>query len=122
MKNLEQIRAMNALEAIEGATSFKGIQNGDALSGYPAMIIGNGLLAAIAFSIKQKGGHEDICNAIACHLSNKEVNLFQSNAPNARSLLKYLCERDSAQLRLCTTEALAYLNYLRRFAKAEKKQ
>jgi CRISPR type III-B/RAMP module-associated protein Cmr5 len=121
MKNLEQIRAMNALAAIEGTKNFKGIQEGDALSGFPALIIGNGLLASIAFSLKQKDGYEAICNAIAVHLADSAIRLFAFDKPDARSLLKYLCDQDSSQLRLCTAESLAYLNYLRRFAKAENK-
>ncbi len=119
MKNREQIRAGNALAALEKYHHFKGQKGGDPLTGFPALVIGNGLLAAIAFSKKNGGGHADICHAIAEHLSDEQIGLFRGAPATLGGLLKFLTEHESDQLRLCTAEALAYLNYLRRFAKAD---
>jgi len=119
MKNLEQIRARNALQAM--GEGFKGQHAGDALTGFPALIVNNGLLAAIAFSLKNGGGHENICNAIARHLADPEVGLAKlGNNKKAGDLVSFLVNSDSQVLRLCTAEALAFLNYLRRFEKAKK--
>jgi CRISPR type III-B/RAMP module-associated protein Cmr5 len=118
MKNREQIRAKNALLAVEGGMKGKGIQDGDALSGFPALVVNNGLLATIAFSLKQGQGYQEVCDAIACHLADKDIALLAAANANTMALLKHLTENDSIQLRLCTAETLAFLNYLRRFAKA----
>lgn len=121
MKNLEQVRANNALAAMEKYPDIsKGRGGGDALTGFPALIVGNGLLATFAFSLKNGGGHEAICNAIADHLADKEIALAKTSDPGARGLVKFLVQNDSSVLRLCTAEALAFLNYLRRFVKADK--
>ncbi len=110
MINREQIRARNALK--EGIKSKgSGEEGGDALSGFPALVMNNGLLATLAFSEQKKGGYIAICKAIEAHL--KEIGLVPANT----ALLAHLTESDSATLRLCTAEALAYLNYLRRFGK-----
>lgn len=110
MINREQIRARNALKSgIKSKGS--GEEGGDALSGFPALVMNNGLLATLAFSEQKKGGHLAICGAIETHL--KDVGLV----PQGASLRDHLANSDSGTLRLCTAEALAYLNYLRRFGK-----
>lgn len=112
MKNREQIRARNALRALENNRNLKGQGDGNVLSGFPALIVNNGLLATLAFSLKG-GGHQAIMDAIEEHLRDPEISLLPEN----EELRIYLTESDSDQLRLCTAEALAYLNYLKRFAK-----
>jgi len=118
MRNRDQIRAKNALDALRKYNHFKGVKGGDPLTGFPALIIGNGLLSAIAFCKKSKGGWLDICNAIATHLGDSEIGLLPGGV-NVDGMLEYLIKEDSGSLRLCTEEAIAYLNYLRRFAKAD---
>lgn len=119
MKNRDQIRARNALEALsERSDLTKGQQGGDALTGFPAFIIGNGLLATIAYSIAKGAGYPHICDAIARHLADPEISLIPKDSGSTNGLRDYLAESESEVLRLCTAESLAYLNYLRRFAKA----
>lgn len=120
MMNREQIRARNALKALKKYNHFKGKKGGDPLTGFPSLIVGNGLLAAIAFCKKNKGGHADMVNAVAEHLADSEISLLTEHQPNLDGLLTYLTMRDSADLRLCTAETLAYLNYLRRFSKSQE--
>lgn len=117
MKNLEQIRARNALKSL---TVYEGEAGGDPLTGFPALIVENGLLAAIAFSLSKKGGHELISDAIADHLSDTDIKLAEPRGLKAKALAEFLAKNDSSVLRLCTAEALAFLNYLRRFVKADK--
>lgn len=117
MKNREQIRARNALRTLNEEMS-RGAEGGDALTGFPALIIGNGLLATIAYSLEKKHGYPLICNAIAAHLADPEIGLLPPGKGDVEGMRRVLVEEDSERLRLCTAEALAFLNYLRRFAKA----
>jgi CRISPR-associated protein Cmr5 len=120
--NLEQVRAKNAHNAVTGGLQGRGVENGDAISGFPALIVNNGLLATLAFSIskKDKGGYKEICDAIAKHLET--VGLLSGKPATREGLRDLLVSQDSAALRRCTAEALAYLNYLKRFAKGEAKR
>ena len=121
MKNLEQVRARNAHLAVTGGVRGRGVEDGDAISGFPALIVNNGLLSTLSYSIskKDKGGYKEICDAIAAHLADPLVGLLKGKPVTLAGLRDYLSEQDSATLRLCTAETLAYLNYLRRFAKGE---
>jgi CRISPR type III-B/RAMP module-associated protein Cmr5 len=106
--NIEQIRAKNAL----GATNAKK-QNGegDNLSGYPSLIMNNGLIPTIAFSIHKEGQHERIADAIACHLNDRAI----LSAKNAKGLRDALCNGNASMLQRATHEALQFLSYLKRF-------
>ena len=112
MTNLEQVRAKHALDAMERISQSdkkgRGKRGGDALSSFPALILNNGLLATVAYCKKQGEGYEAISGEIARHLGYG----------GSDELLRHLANSESAELRLKTAEALAYLNYLRRFAKA----
>jgi CRISPR/Cas system CMR-associated protein Cmr5 small subunit len=119
MRTLAQIRAASALlrKDLVGA----GQRGGDAISGFPTMIATNGLLAALAFACEPKGpndrkhkGEFSIASAIAMHLSCDGVGITE--AGDADALVDELAKaEDAAQLRRATAEALAYLNYLKRF-------
>lgn len=122
MKSRDQIRARNALAAIEGGKAYRGIQGGDALSRFPALIINNGLLATLAFSQSRKGDYIAICDAIARHLADADIDLVNEESTSLDRLLRELSEADAALLRACTAETLAYLNFLRRFAKGTPKR
>ncbi len=120
IQNLDQIRAKNALDAAND-TRFKGANDGDVVKKIPAMIRQNGILGAIAFAKENDGksGHADVFRAIIKHL--KELNrLPGQRQDNIDGFLNDLCGSDSADLRAVTVEAMAYLNYLRRFAKKGK--
>lgn len=123
MKNLEQVRAKNADHAVKEGVRGRGVEDGDALSGFPALIVNNGLLATLSYSIskKDKGGYKEICDAVAAHLADPLVGLLKGKQPTREGLRDFLAEQDSDILRRCTAETLAYLNYLRRFAKGEAK-
>lgn len=111
IKNLEQIRAKNALSANIGG----GAGDGDAVAKkVPTMIRENGFLGAMAFA-KEKGvGYADVFNAIITHLA--EVNRLPGTRRDFDGFFADLCAADAHKLRAITAEAMAYLNYLRRFA------
>lgn len=117
MKNLEQIRAKHAL-VTAGRTSKA------AVSRIPSMIMANGLLAASAFaSEKKKDGitpkRPDMKGALdgtAEHLAAAELgHAALQNSKTTEDLIAKLSAADSAQLQRATTEALAFLGYVKRF-------
>ncbi len=119
MKTLAQIRAANALDASRIKDMGIGQKGGNALSGFPMLIKTDGLLAAAAFAVelnakgapKQEGARL-IMNAVAQHLATLGI----CEAKTARDLVEELARaNDASQLRRATSEALAFLNYLKRF-------
>ncbi len=120
MKNLEQIRAKNALDAATGK-SFRGANDGEVVKKIPPMIRENGLLGALAFAKENeaKTSHADVFRAIIKHLAG--IGAIKQEADLA-TFIQTLCASDAAHLRALTAEALAYLNYLRRFARKGKEE
>jgi len=119
MKNLEQIRARNALAWREKIGTGK--NDGRAIAKkVPTMIRENGLLAALAFACEQGdgSGHYNVFEAIIAHLSCQEVaKLKQGCTPDQLAEFLAASETVSAtRLRDITSETMAFLNYLRRFA------
>jgi CRISPR type III-B/RAMP module-associated protein Cmr5 len=120
MKNLEQIRAKNALTATENV-KFSGVNDGEVAKKVPTMIMENGILAAATFAEdeikknKEKGrGYSDVFQAVIVHL--KDVEIMPAGKDD---IISWLVDEDSAQLRAVTAETMAYLSYLRRFAKKQ---
>lgn len=117
-QTLAQQRAANALNAARIAGMGHGQDGGNALSGFPMLIKTDGSLAAFAFAVerkpnkelKQRGAHL-IVGAIATHLQSRGI----VDAQTADDLVEELARGDSALLRRATAEALAFLNYLKRF-------
>jgi CRISPR-associated protein Cmr5 len=117
-QTLAQQRASNALDAarIDGIGNGQG--DGNALSGFPMLIKTDGLLAACAFAVERKARNERkqpgaclIVGAIAKHLQSLNI----VDVKTADDLVEELARGDSALLRRSTAEALAFLNYLKRF-------
>lgn len=123
MQNLSQLRAKHALNAATGKV-FKGAGDGEVVKKIPAMIRQNGILGALAFAKDKdkdnKGGHADVFRAIIDHLIQLgRIEKKISDNKNLDAFIMYLCDADEATLRAVTDEAMAYLNFLRRFAKKE---
>jgi hypothetical protein len=119
-RTLAQIRAANALADSKIQGMGHGQKGGDALSGFSMLIKTNGLLAAAAFSIEAKAqgalkheGHNLIVQAIARHLTSEGVQICE--AEGATDLVEELANGDVNTLTRATAEAIAYLNYLKRF-------
>lgn len=115
-QNLEQVRAKHALDR---APAVKKQNNeGDCLSGYPSLVVNNGLLATLAFSLDKEKQHVRVANAVAYHLHTLDtVRQTGNGVPSAVTLRDALTKADSQTLRRATGEALAFLAYLKRFAK-----
>jgi CRISPR type III-B/RAMP module-associated protein Cmr5 len=112
MKNLEQIRAANALEPAKDLSR-------SAVNKLPAMILANGLLATAAFCNAEGGGENraDMKKALAAtakHLASR--GHLSPTTDTVAGMIADLCQRDSHQLQRATAEALAYIAYLKRFA------
>ncbi|MEI6337977.1 MAG: type III-B CRISPR module-associated protein Cmr5 [Verrucomicrobiota bacterium] len=113
MQNLDQIRAAAAAKLLpQGKThSF---DRSDVV-GIPALILTNGLLASAAFCCEQgdkREGMKKAFNGIATHLNSRGLTI----ATTVQALITDLASKDSLALQRATTEALAFLAYLKRFA------
>lgn len=129
-QNYAQLRAKHAWEAAnewkmkweeEKKRKEKAKYNYDVASKkLPHMIIENGLLGAIAFALEKKGEDTeagklyDIFCAILGHLKSSEISI--ATASSVEIWLTNLADTDVEQLRVTSTECMAYLSYLRRFA------
>ncbi len=116
MKNLEQIRAKNALTSSLDK-NFKGTNDGEVVKKVTTMIAENGFIAALAFAKEKGKGHQDVFMAMLDHFKNPAIGVVANNITSIDLLIGYVCDGDSNRLRLVTAEAMAYLSYLRRFAK-----
>jgi CRISPR-associated protein Cmr5 len=114
MQNLDQLRAANALKA--AGRIGEGREGGDNVAKkVPAMIRENGILAAAAFASKTEAGYKDVFDAIIEHLRIAK-RLPGCGRTALGDFIDDLSSCDAATLRAVTTEAMAYLSYLRRFA------
>ncbi|HPY90074.1 MAG TPA: type III-B CRISPR module-associated protein Cmr5 [Lentisphaeria bacterium] len=119
-KNLEQIRAHNALTAAQNPNPNSRLR-AEYVKKIPAMISQNGLLGAMAFALEKGDDYTNIFSAVLMHLSSNEIRLNLGNRPGAvQNFLLDLAGEPATVLRAITTETLAYLNYLRRFVSREE--
>lgn len=118
MHNLEQIRAKQALLDAEGLDKT-------AVSKLPALVLNNGLLSTTAFCLSGGGdnraGMKTTMERVARHLIQR--GLVTAPAPGnevLKGLIDGLAQGSSIHLQQATAEAMAYLGYLKRFAKDSK--
>lgn len=119
MKNLEQIRAHNAFTEGEGQ-SVSGKQDGEVIKKIPPIIQNHGFLSAAAYACDENNkGWRQAFDAIARHLATPGIDLVPKEVKDTNTLIKHLTAKDadSGDLKLVTAEALAWLNYARRFIK-----
>jgi len=112
MKNLEQIRAANALNPAKELSR-------SAVNKLPAMILANGLLATAAFCNAVGGGEnradmKKALEATARHLASR--GHLSSETKTVAEMIEDLSKRTSYELQRATAEALAFIAYLKRFA------
>jgi CRISPR/Cas system CMR-associated protein Cmr5 small subunit len=128
MKNLEQIRAAHALQQIRAANALpvgQGLTQSD-VNGLPALIVNNGLLATAAFATvtndrnqPKRPGMKMALDAVAGHLAGR--GLLTAGNASADGLIDELSSNpDAFPLQRATVEALAYLGYMKRFAKPDQ--
>lgn len=122
MKNLEQIRARNAL-ALARETILQGKQGGDMIKKVPSLILNHGLLATAAFSYSEKSeAWVTLFAAIARHLSDPEIAILPNGHVTRDKLMSTLTGKDATSelLKRATAETMAWLSYARRFVKKSK--
>jgi hypothetical protein len=118
MQNLEQVRARNALNfANQGAVS--GEKGGEVIKKVAPLIQNHGLLATAAYSFTEKVGWQQVFDAIAQHLADKDIAIVSHAVKDRQTLMTFLTQTGttSETLKLATTEAMAWLTYARRFVK-----
>ena len=138
MKNLEQLRAAHAWAFWKDrpATDVAGQDGGDVVSGLPAYLMNNGLLATLAFAVAERkvangqvtvSGMEKLLAHLAKFLGAGEshANIIPSAIPanpqqaHAKTpvdeLIRHLTTGSSLRLQRCTAEALELVRYLKRF-------
>ncbi len=117
MKNLDQIRAKNALElANRKDLNFGGENSGEVVKKIPTMIRENGLLATLAFAAEKGEGFKTVCEeGIIPHLKSCGIGKIKNRIHSIQDFIEFLTSQDSMILRDVTQETIAYLNYLRRF-------
>lgn len=122
-QTLEQQRAQQAWKDIEsvrgGSDEFKK-KYGSLARKVPMLVLTNGLGQTLAFlRAKGKDDQQNEHNVLFRHLSEWTMGQVASNAAPNQNLLDWVRASDSTAYRRATTEALAYLVWLKRFAEAE---
>jgi CRISPR-associated protein Cmr5 len=114
-QTLDQKRARQAWENVKAVKKqpFEG-DYGSLARRIPALVQTNGLGQTLAF-LKAKGNDNKAHQVLYDHLSDWVVGQMGWR----RELLVEVVERDTAGYRRATAEAMAFLNWLKRFAEAE---
>lgn len=119
MQNLDQIRAAAADKLLPQGKTHPFVRSD--VVGLPALILTNGLLAAAAFCCEEgkdkRQGMKLAFDGIALHLKERSL----TTATTGKNLIMDLATKDSLSLQRATTEALAFLAYLKRFALKKEK-
>ncbi|MCC6367837.1 MAG: type III-B CRISPR module-associated protein Cmr5 [Bryobacterales bacterium] len=117
LKTLAQQRAQHAWDAVQQSLKRPDFEKrfADPAKKMPARIRASGLGQTVAFMRAKEGG--DVLKAVAdwCH----QRGVAKDSSEDA--LLIQFKESNAADLRYLTAEALAYLEWLVRFADAERK-
>lgn len=124
--NLEQVRAAQAVGDAQDILKKRG-SSGNQLNGYHSLIITNGLLSTLAFSAAKGGEYALIAEILVGHLAHlQKLRLFPGAVltTSLNSAIRDMSSRDVSPqlLAMMTDECMAYLNYLKRFARAEEEK
>ena len=137
-KTLEQQRAQRAWKCVQevlsqarnlkDAESFKK-KYGSLARKVPMLVLTNGLGQTLAFLLSKAKRHEPenkrsveakAHDLLFTHLSNWVLEQVAPGTDTGhQDLLQWVLANDSVAYRRATTEALAFLNWLKRFAEAE---
>ncbi len=126
---LDQRRARHAWESVTGlAERSEGgkRQYGDSAKEYgreakklPMRILAAGLGSALAFVAAKAKDKKPQLNRLLAHMTDWVIAKRPMPAPQPGSLLESIVHENADFLRRATDEALAYLQWLNRFAEAE---
>jgi len=112
MRNLDQVRAGAAIGPSKRLSRAS-------VNKLPALIMQNGLLAASAFCNEDGGGEnrkgmKDALTATVRYLAS--AGFLAAGTESIDKMTDELARRDSNHLQRTTTEALAFIAYLKRFS------
>ena len=111
----EQERAKMAWNLVSEIADKERKDYSSLVQGFPVMVLTNGLGQALAFlRAKNKGEHKHLYDHLQCWL---EKNVPWTDK-QGNELIEWVISESSEKYRIATTEALAFLNWLKRFAKA----
>jgi CRISPR-associated protein Cmr5 len=113
---LEQQRAQHAWSCVKDGVD-KGYVN--VAKSMPQLVMNSGLMQTLAY-MEQKKGDQKVAAQLRTWLNLRFR--FADGEPTFEKLMTKLLGANSEDLRLYTTEALAWLKWLRQFAAATEKQ
>lgn len=117
----EQYRAKAAWKQVDSIVvndEFLSAANGAA-----SMIQASGMGQAVAFWLakgKKQKQYEQLVELLAQWLCKQTGSTTADDRKKGPDLMKHITEIDSTEYRHLTTEAIAYLGWIKRFAKANK--
>jgi|LakMenEpi03Aug12_release.lakeMendotaPanAssembly.Ray.scaffolds.fasta_scaffold24429_4 CRISPR-associated protein Cmr5 len=117
----EQNRASHAYESIKHALLLKHEDRnhyGIHAKKMPVRIISAGLGQALAFVLDKKNANE-LVKDLSDWVLNKTAKYNPTSRPDQKLLIENIINGDAEKLRYYTHEALAYLQWLNRFASAQ---
>jgi len=116
MKTTEQLIAQKAWDHIHSILNNRGKVSKEfvsAANGAASLILSVGLGQAVAFWMAKGKEGLTVANFLANHLLNRDK-------AGADDLMKEIMAKDYYDYRLLLRDALSYLNWLKRFAKAKE--
>ena len=118
MPTLEQRRAQDAWERSKDYSK----EHVNLAKGLPALVMNSGLMQVMAF-LHEKGSKptQRHCEDVACHLRAWLHERFDNVPETFDGFMEALLKADSRQYQAITTEAFAWLRWLRQMAKARIK-
>ncbi|MHB8474074.1 MAG: type III-B CRISPR module-associated protein Cmr5 [Gammaproteobacteria bacterium] len=115
-QTLAQQRAKHALARIEAMKTEDDGHLSAHIAGFPAMILMSGFGQACAFYLSKGGAMKLAYDALESWLTS--AGKPYTSATGACELMTAITSNDAATYRLAQAEALAYLDWLKKFAKA----
>lgn len=110
MQTLDQERAKFAWDCVKDVSK----EYANLAKGAPALVMGNGLMQALAF-LHNKGGP---AAKLADHVQKWVSRRLGLQKPDFKSFISELVQGDSERLLRATEEALELLRWIRQFASA----
>lgn len=114
-QTLDQQRAQFAWERVVKHAGVAGYR--EAVKGAPALVMGSGLMAALAFWSSRSGANKDAANAVLADVLGWLASRSMIPADFEEAMQAFFGTASTAYMR-ATDEALAVLKWLRQFADA----
>lgn len=115
---LEQLRAQDAWNKAEEGISRFGKDYVNAAKGLPALIMNSGLMQVLAYCHDKNGANELLASHLRQWLS-RHFNGVDTD-PGFKVMMEALMKASPAEYQAITTEAFAWLRWMRQMAAAKK--